>query len=573
MPIRLLPISLANQIAAGEVIERPSSVVKELVENSLDAGALQLVVDIEKGGRRRIRIRDDGAGVSKDELPLALARHATSKIASLHDLEAIQSLGFRGEALASISSVSRLTLTSKPAAQQQAWRAWVEGRDMQAELAPASHPDGTTVDVEDLFFNTPARRKFLRTDKTEFNHIDELLKRIALSRFDVRLTLNHNQKSVRNYPAVSPAQRIDRVARVMGTAFTDHAVALTVEAMGLKLWGWVAPPHACRHQADGQYFYVNGRMMRDRMLNHAIRQAFGDRLDDERVPTYVLYLELPPTEVDVNVHPAKHEVRFQQAREVHDFILQSVREALQAGAEATAREMPSHSYQAANESLQQQVAELQPRNRLPLPGVMGQQPGAPAVPTASAPRPSVPATAAIPTAGVESAIVLSIVDERMALFIQDDELRLLHLQAVEQAYVMQQLQRQYQTGLAGQPLLIPVKLTEQDCLARLRELDEERLARLGVMVRTEGRAVVVKQVPAALRHTDITASLAKLSQTLVDYAELPQSFWCWLAQQQLTTRYNKVQGEHWLGIWQEHLHADPSYCVNVQLPALPERLR
>lgn len=246
MPIRLLPISLANQIAAGEVIERPSSVVKELVENSLDAGAMQLVIDIEKGGRRRIRIRDNGNGVSKDELPLALARHATSKIASLDDLEAIQSLGFRGEALASISSVSRLTLTSKPAEQQQAWRAWVEGRDMQAELAPASHPNGTTVDVEDLFFNTPARRKFLRTDKTEFNHIDELIKRIALSRFDVRLTLNHNQKTVRNYPAVDSAQVIDRIARVMSSQFTDHAIALEVQHRALRLWGWIAPPHGCR---------------------------------------------------------------------------------------------------------------------------------------------------------------------------------------------------------------------------------------------------------------------------------------------------------------------------------------
>ena len=195
MPIQLLPISLANQIAAGEAIERPASVVKELIENSLDAGADQLTVDIEKGGRRRIRIRDNGAGIVKEELALALARHATSKIHSLADLEAIQSLGFRGEALASISSVARLTLTSKPAAQEQAWRAWVEGRDMSAELAPASHPDGTTVDVEDLFFNTPARRKFLRTDKTEFTHIDDLLKRIALSRFDVRIVLNHNQKT------------------------------------------------------------------------------------------------------------------------------------------------------------------------------------------------------------------------------------------------------------------------------------------------------------------------------------------------------------------------------------------
>ncbi|MGQ4276734.1 DNA mismatch repair endonuclease MutL [Pseudidiomarina sp. E22-M8] len=565
MPIRLLPISLANQIAAGEVIERPSSVVKELVENSLDAGALQLVVDIEKGGRRRIRIRDNGSGVSKDELPLALARHATSKIASLNDLEAIQSLGFRGEALASISSVSRLTLTSKPADQQQAWRAWVEGRDMQADLAPASHPDGTTVDVEDLFFNTPARRKFLRTDKTEFNHIDEVLKRIALSRFDVRLTLNHNQKLVRNYPAVTAEHAVERVARVMGSQFTDHAVALEVEHLAFRLRGWVAPPHGCRHQADGQYFYVNGRMMRDRMLNHAIRQAYGDRLNDERVPTYVLYLELPATDVDVNVHPAKHEVRFQQAREVHDFVLQSVRQALQAKSSATA--MPSHSYQASTSDLQQQVAELQPRNTLPLPGVMGGSGGA-------KPMPPPVSSGEVTTAGESpSPIVLTVIDQRMALLKHRGRLTLLHLQAIEQAYLVAQLERQHATGLAGQPLLIPVKLTDQESLKRLRSIATERLARLGILLKQEGRTVVVMQVPSALRHTDINVSLARVTRVLNEHTELPSAFWQWLAQQQLSTSYTKIQAEHWLAIWLQQLDGNMDYCLPLELPELPERLR
>ncbi|MFC0445958.1 DNA mismatch repair endonuclease MutL [Pseudidiomarina halophila] len=571
MPIRLLPISLANQIAAGEVIERPSSVVKELVENSLDAGAMQLVIDIEKGGRRRIRIRDNGSGVSKDELALALARHATSKIASLDDLEAIQSLGFRGEALASISSVSRLTLTSKPADQQQAWRAWVEGRDMQAELAPASHPNGTTVDVEDLFFNTPARRKFLRTDKTEFNHIDELLKRIALSRFDVRLTLNHNQKMVRNYPAVDSAQVVDRVARVMSSQFTEHAIALDVEHLALRLWGWVAPPDGCRHQADGQYFYVNGRMMRDRMLNHAIRQAYGDTLNDDRVPTYVLYLELPATEVDVNVHPAKHEVRFQQGREVHDFVLQSVRQALDT--KASAKGSSTHSYQPSSSELQQQVAELQPRNKLPLPGIMGGDSVTQPVPPRPS-MPSVPEPAEVSLSpGTAPASVLAVVEQRMALLQQEGRLTLLHLQAIEQAYLVTQLQRQHATGLAGQPLLIPVRLTDNDSLQRLTTIAPERLARLGIMLNREARSVVVKQVPSALRHTDINVSLARVTQMLADHAELPTTFWDWLASQQLSTSYTKVQAEHWLAIWRDQLDADPAYCTPVELPELPERLR
>ncbi|CAB0150609.1 DNA mismatch repair protein MutL [Pseudidiomarina piscicola] len=577
MPICLLPISLANQIAAGEVIERPSSVVKELVENSLDAGAQQLTIDIEKGGRRRIRIRDNGAGVSKEELPLALARHATSKIACLDDLEAIQSLGFRGEALASISSVSRLTLTSKPAAQEQAWRAWVEGRDMQAELAPASHPDGTTVDVEDLFFNTPARRKFLRTDKTEFNHIDETIKRIALSRFDVRLSLNHNQKNVRNYPAVTDDQAIERVAKVVGAAFTDHAVALDVEQMGLRLWGWIAPQHACRHQADGQYFYVNGRMMRDRMLNHAIRQAYGDTLGDDRVPTYVLYLQLAATDVDVNVHPAKHEVRFQRAREVHDFVLQSARQALRSRASESDETHTGHHYQQPDGSLSQQIEELQPRHHHPLPGLMsGASPGASRVPTppSSSRAPTMPPVAN-PSVDLAPTVTatLTVIDQRMALISGEKGLALLHLQALEQAYLAEQLRRQYQTGLAGQPLLIPVKLTDTDCLERLKHITPERLAQLGILLEQERRNVVVKQVPSALRNTDINQSLAQVTQALKTSTELDDSFWQWLAQQQVSLSYSKVQAEHWCAVWQQNFDADSTFCLSIELPQLPERIR
>ncbi|MFH4739082.1 DNA mismatch repair endonuclease MutL [Vibrio diabolicus] len=329
MTIKILPARLANQIAAGEVVERPASVIKELVENSLDSGATRIDIDIEKGGAKLIRVRDNGKGIAKDELGLALSRHATSKIHTLDDLEAIMSLGFRGEALASISSVSRLTLTSRPAAQEEAWSAYSEGRDMQVKLKPAAHPIGTTVEVLDLFFNTPARRKFLRTEKTEFAHIDELLKRIALSRFDVTINVRHNGKIIRQYRAAkNQLQTEKRIAAVCGNAFVRHMLRIELEHQGLKLHGWITTPEGARQQSDLQYCYVNGRMMRDKLINHAIRQSYEMSLKPDQFAAYVLFIELDPHQVDVNVHPAKHEVRFHQARLVHDFIYQALADAL-----------------------------------------------------------------------------------------------------------------------------------------------------------------------------------------------------------------------------------------------------
>uniref|UniRef100_A0A486XMB4 DNA mismatch repair protein MutL n=1 Tax=Rheinheimera sp. BAL341 TaxID=1708203 RepID=A0A486XMB4_9GAMM len=329
MPIHILPPQLANQIAAGEVVERPASVVKELVENSLDAGASHIDIDIEKGGSKLIRVRDNGSGIAEHELVLALSRHATSKISDLDDLEAICSLGFRGEALASISSVSRLTLTSCTAEQDAAWQATAEGRDMQVKVRPAAHPVGSSVEVLDLFFNTPARRKFLRTDKTEFNHIDELIKRLALSRYDVSWQLNHNGQSVRRLKAcLSAEQRQKRVATLCGKAFSEQAAFIENQYGDVRIWGWLVHPAACSAQLQCQYSYVNGRMMRDKLLNHAIRQAYGDSLAPEQQPAFVLYLELDPRQVDVNVHPAKHEVRFHQARLIHDFVVSALSDAL-----------------------------------------------------------------------------------------------------------------------------------------------------------------------------------------------------------------------------------------------------
>lgn len=328
-PIRLLDNRLANQIAAGEVVERPASVVKELLENSIDAGARHLTVEVESGGVKLIRIRDDGHGIPRDELALALSRHATSKISELEDLEGVATLGFRGEALASISSVSRLTLTSNVAEQPSGWQARVEGRDMEAQVMPAPHPVGTTIEVKDLFFNTPARRKFLRTEKTEFSHLEEVVKRLALSRFDVGFTLRHNQRSVHQLrPAVTQAEKDRRVAALCSPKFIEHAVIIDVAASGLKLYGWVGLPTFSRASADLQYFFVNGRVIRDKLVAHAVRQAYRDVLYSGRHPTFVLYLELDPAMVDVNVHPTKHEVRFRDGRTVHNFLFSTLNRAL-----------------------------------------------------------------------------------------------------------------------------------------------------------------------------------------------------------------------------------------------------
>ncbi|RDV25625.1 DNA mismatch repair endonuclease MutL [Alteromonas aestuariivivens] len=328
MPIHLLPPQLANQIAAGEVVERPASVVKELVENSLDAGATRIELDIERGGHKRIRLKDDGCGIAKDELELALSRHATSKISSLSDLEQILSLGFRGEALASISSVSRLTLTSRPENQQQAWQAYCEGSQMAVRVQPAAHPKGTTIDVADLFYNTPARRKFLRTEKTEFQHIEETVKRIALSHPSAAFVLRHNGKTVKRYPGGESGNHEPRIASVLGKKFIQNAIYLDSEYDGLQITAWLGNQAMIRSSTDHQFSFVNGRGMRDKLILHAIRQAYESVWGVVEQPAFVVYLKVDPRDVDVNVHPAKNEVRFQRSRLVHDFICKAVCEAL-----------------------------------------------------------------------------------------------------------------------------------------------------------------------------------------------------------------------------------------------------
>ncbi|KPJ95921.1 MAG: DNA mismatch repair protein [Gammaproteobacteria bacterium SG8_11] len=327
--IKRLPTQLANQIAAGEVVERPASVVKELIENSLDAGAKNIDIEVEKGGMSLLRLKDNGCGIHKDDFVLALSRHATSKISSFEDLEKVLSLGFRGEALPSISSVSRLELRSRRQEDDSGWKVTGDGGDRISEPQPVAHPVGTTVEVRDLFFNTPARRKFLRTEKTEFTHLENVIKRIALSRFDVGFTVQHNQRPVhRLRPAANEADKQKRVADICGSPFVQQSLQLEYSAAGMRLWGWISLPTFSRSQADLQYFYVNGRMVRDKVVTHSIRQAYQDVLYHGRHPAYVLYLEMDPAMVDVNVHPTKHEVRFRESRLVHDFIFRAIHQSL-----------------------------------------------------------------------------------------------------------------------------------------------------------------------------------------------------------------------------------------------------
>lgn len=324
--IHILDSQLANQIAAGEVVERPASVVKELLENSLDAGAKHIDIELEKGGTQLIRIRDDGLGIEKDDLALALSRHATSKISTLDDLTNIATLGFRGEALASINSVSRLTLSSRTAAHNAGWKIQTTPQTL---LEPTPHPVGTTMEVRDLFFNTPARRKFLRSEKTEFSHVEEVVRRMALSRFDVAFNFKHNQRQLLQSPiCLTQFEKEKRITDLFDPAFMQNAMVIESEAAGLHLSGWIGLPTYSRNQSDMQYCYVNGRVVRDKLLMHATRQAYRDVLYQDRQPVFILYLQIDPAMVDVNVHPTKHEVRFRESRMVHDFVMRSLQDAL-----------------------------------------------------------------------------------------------------------------------------------------------------------------------------------------------------------------------------------------------------
>ena len=336
MPIRLLPGALVDQIAAGEVVERPASLVKELIENALDAGARAIDVDIEAGGARLVRILDDGHGISAEELPLAIQRHATSKIASLDGLAAIRTLGFRGEALPSIGSVARMRIASRAFGASQGAEVRVEGGEI-SPVAPSPQPRGTLVEVRDLFFNVPARRKFLRTESTELGHIARLVERFALARFDVAFRLRHEGRTLLDAGlATTPEAQRARIASIMGESFIAEALPFERRSGSVSFWGWLGQPHAARPSSDQQFAYVNGRAVRDRMLAGAVRLGYRDVLYHGRQPAYLVYLELDPQWVDVNAHPQKLEVRFRDVRQIHDFVFRTVHDALGVGAGSAA---------------------------------------------------------------------------------------------------------------------------------------------------------------------------------------------------------------------------------------------
>jgi len=356
--IEKLDNRLANQIAAGEVVDRPASVLKELLENCIDAGAKRIEVEIERGGTRLIKVTDDGSGIDKDDLTLALTRHATSKIKKVEDLTAIYSLGFRGEALASISSVSRLTLTSRTHNEECAWQAISEGRDMAVVIQPASAVAGTRIEVRDLFFNTPARQKFLRTERTEFLQIEDVFKRMALASFDISFILKHNGKVVKRVPAVKlinddsdvkekyliSEQERARLTILCGKTFSNLAIMLQCEHDTVSIKAFVGGANCHRSESDIQYVFINNRAVKDKTLTHAIRQAYQDRLPLGRMPTYVIFLTIDANKIDVNVHPTKHEVRFENQREVHDLLFHSIREALNNASELNFEQSKGSSY-------------------------------------------------------------------------------------------------------------------------------------------------------------------------------------------------------------------------------------
>ncbi|OKY26839.1 MULTISPECIES: DNA mismatch repair endonuclease MutL [Thalassotalea] len=532
MTIEILPAQLANQIAAGEVVERPASVVKELVENSLDAGATAIKIDIEKGGAKRIRISDNGCGIAKQELTLALSRHATSKIKALIDLEGIASLGFRGEALASISSVARLSLTSKPAEQPEAWQAHAEGRDMEVIVQPAAHGNGTTIDVVDLFFNTPARRKFLRTEKTEFGHIEEVIKRIALARFDVAITLTHNHKVVKQYRlADTDTKRSKRVAQVCGQAFIDHALEINCQHNGVSLTGWLTKPSFHRNQNDLCYSYVNGRMMRDKLINHAIRQAYQELLPAETYPAFVLFLTLNVREVDVNVHPAKHEVRFHQGRYIHDFIYATCHQALTEQTELIEQTSEAtSSYQnleqrtairGAAEQSQDYIAPLRSSG-----SVSGYRANSQAPFSSSSQVPlnaaenyqqlMTPVTESPQQSLETTANTWLFVAPHYGLFVDDQQqVQLCCLKQLAKKILQEKVSSQWPRGITSQPLLLPVKLNADKVHRSMVNNHQTKFEQLGIVVELiSDKAVQIRQFPAMLRHVDVSYCYLKLIEAL-----------------------------------------------------------
>ncbi|MCC5887843.1 MAG: DNA mismatch repair endonuclease MutL [Gammaproteobacteria bacterium] len=539
--IQLLSPQLANQIAAGEVVERPASVVKELLENALDAGARRIEVDLEHGGTRMIRVRDDGSGIPQAELALAVSRHATSKIRSLEDLEGVSSLGFRGEALASICSVSRATLTSAVAGADSGWKLLVNGHAEDVELTPAPHPVGTTVEVRDLFFNTPARRKFLRTERTELDRIEDVIRRLALAHPEVAFELRHNGRSLRSLPqALDLAAVEQRVAGVCGAAFMESAVRIEVASDRLGLTGWVASPTFSRSQADLQLFFVNGRVIRDRLVAHAVRQAFQDVLYHGRHPAFVLFLELPPEQVDVNVHPTKHEVRFRDQRAIHGFLFGSLKQALAeirpqdrlaqmrdgpaltapvAGGSPGPSHQPGLALRLASRQAPSGAAAV--RDHLARYGELGREPvgvsPSPAEFDSGQRQPGLPEAeeGAPPPLGYALAQLHGV----YILAQNADGLVVVDMHAAHERITYERMKTARDAqGIRSQRLLVPLSLAVSEREAGRAEAEHEALAALGLVLERLGpESLVVREVPAALADGDIEGLVRDVLADLVEF--------------------------------------------------------
>ena len=500
MTIRVLPPQLIDQIAAGEVIERPASALKELVENSLDAGAKRVDIEIQAAGTRLIRIRDDGVGIAKDELSLALSRHATSKITSLDGLESVATLGFRGEALPSIGSVAHLKLTSRVEGEDTGWSIESDGGDLSS-LRPAAHPRGTTLEVRDLFFNVPARRKFLRTERTEFAHIDTVVRSLSLARFDVAWQLRHNQRANLALPqAQSREDHEARLSQVCGESFLEHARYFERELEGMRLFGWLADPTFSRSQADMQYTFVNGRVVRDKVLRHAVRLGYQDVLFQARQPAYVVFLEIAPRRVDVNAHPAKLEIRFRDSRLVHNFVFRTVEAALATTLESGQRDTLRPPAHAAEDKTVESA-----RQRLL--GLVGRR-GAAAVRETvshydvvhSRPVPQ-PAEHELPPLGyalAQLAGIYILAENREGLIIVD-------MHAAHERITYERLKQSLgEDKLKGQPLLVPISLKVSAREAEAVEVHAEELSRLGlVAVRRGPEEIQITEVPQLLQETEV----------------------------------------------------------------------
>lgn len=540
MRIHSLPTQLVNQIAAGEVVERPSSVVKELVENCFDAGATQVTIEIEQGGARLIKIRDNGCGIVKEDLPLALSRHATSKIASLKDLEQVVSMGFRGEALPSISSVSRLTLISRTSDADCAWKVVADGSEQDFDPQPDPHPQGTTVDVRDLFYNTPARRKFLKTEKTEFSHIETLIQRMALSRFDMGFILTHNQKEVLNLkPAATDNEQEQRIAGICGSAFIENSVKIDFAASGLQLAGWVGLPTFSRSQQDMQFFYVNGRLVRDKLVSHAVKQAYQDVLFHGRHPVFVLYLTLDPALVDVNAHPAKLEVRFREGRLVHDFLFSALHRSLADlrpgyGIEqGVGRVSPAHEGIHVPDVTRQATPEPSPQLRahtdtkpatyrppqqasLPLHVEEAIQAYASLYPkTEPAPPRTEPNPAEVRPLGHAIAHLHNI----YILSESPNGIILVDAHAAHERVTYERLKQQYQNGaVPSQPLLLPIKISVSAAEANLAEDEQEFFQAMGFEINRSGpETIVLRSIPVLLGNADMETLVRDVLSDLTEH--------------------------------------------------------